>query len=71
MTSQQFLEYFNDFYGKNGIYPIRNVTLAEISKAFQSMLVTDPDFKYVGDSVDREKLRDELFTEEEIDNAYK
>lgn len=63
-TIAKFDKYFHEFYGKDGIYAIRNVTREEIKAAIEKI----DDFE--GDSVDREKVRDILFTEDEIKKAH-
>lgn len=64
----EFLNYFNSFYGiEEGIYPMRTVSLTEINKAIKEIKKTD---QFDGDSLDRERARDLIFTEEEIFRGY-
>ena len=51
----EFVKYFNEFYGKKGIYPNeKDFTFKQISKAVDTL----EDF--CGDSFDRERVRDIL-----------
>jgi hypothetical protein len=62
-----FIPYFNSFYGPNGLYPIREVTSKEILKALCTLFTIKPDHEFSGDSYDRELIRDIIFgTKEHI-----
>ena len=67
MKRQDFLElndfipYFNSFYGKKGIYPTaRNYDSKDIIKALCVLFTEKPDHEFCGDSHDRELIRDIL-----------
>ena len=69
-TMQEFLAYFNSFYGTNGIYSMgRDATLTEVSLAAEQLANKHGEF--TGDSVDREWVRDIVFTTEELENGYR
>ena len=54
-----FIPYFNSFYGVGGIYSHgRNYTSADIIKALCVLFVNKPNHVFEGDSMDREFLRD-------------
>jgi hypothetical protein len=54
-----FVEYFNSFYGVDGIYSHnRNYTLEDIVVAMDLLFQRKPEYVFEGDSVDRELLRD-------------
>lgn len=60
MTLEQFTEYFNDFYGVEGLYPTdRNYTQEEILKGIENLtqLPERKGIEFEGDSLDREHLR--------------
>ena len=59
-----FLKYFNSFYGTNGVYPMRDVSADELAAAVNKI----DDF--CGDSFDREKCRDLIFTQDEQAIGY-
>lgn len=65
-----FTDYFNSFYGVNGIYPYRDTEAEDILMAIKIVLKDRPDYKFVGgaDSVDRETIRDIVFSQ--LDLAY-
>ena len=68
---QEFTKYFNSFYGTSGIYPIRDVqpeTITEHLKKLQKRF--EGYYQFTGDSVDREYLRDSIFTSKELKKAY-
>lgn len=63
--NENFLEYFNSFYGVEGVYSSgRNVGYDELNKA----VIQLPYFE--ADSFDRERCRDIIFTDVEIDRMY-
>ena len=65
-----FTNYLNMFYGIEGVYPSgRNVNNQEVLKAIK--IFQKKNNKFFGDSVDRENVRDILYTEEEIIQMYK
>ena len=51
----QFIDYCMDFYGPNGVYKL-NFTRDQIRLATDLYLLSDREF--VGDSIDRENVRD-------------
>ena len=60
MTIQDFTEYFNSFYGKNGIYTMGDdLCVADVANAVIAM--QDNGWKFEGDSIDRERVRDIIF----------
>lgn len=61
---ETFREYFNSFYGVNGVYPIKDTSLEAITKAVKKIE------NFTGDSIDREKARDFIFTPEELKKAF-
>jgi len=63
-----FTDYFNGFYGPEGLYPSkRTVTQDEIEKALDKR-----HWEWgAGDSVDRELVRDLIFSEDEMKEMYK
>ena len=56
----EFINYVYDFYGKNGIYDMGatrdNITTATID--YISSLLSKQEYKFCGDSLDRERVRD-------------
>lgn len=63
---RQFYLYFNEFYGVNGIYSSgRRISMVEIANAVSTLENWGG-----GDSLDREKVRDIIFTEEQITKMY-
>jgi hypothetical protein len=62
-----FIPYFNSFYGTKGLYPMREVTSKEIIRALCELFTIKPDHEFSGDSYDRELIRDIIFgTKEHI-----
>ena len=56
---KEFTDYFNSFYGIDGIYSHnRNYSFADIMKALECLFISRPDYIFIGDSIDREYLRD-------------
>lgn len=54
-----FVEYFNSFYGVDGIYTHNsNYKLEDIVVAMDLLFQRKPDYVFEGDSIDRELLRD-------------
>ena len=60
---KQFTDYFNDFYGINGVYPYRDTNMELITIAMELLFKNRPDYIFVGDSMDREAIRDIVFSE--------
>lgn len=62
----EFHSYVMDFYGSNGIYPLkrngRPLTLAAVKQASAQLLrnLRDHRWEFEGDTVDRERVRDLL-----------
>lgn len=68
---QEFTNYMNDFYGVKGIYPSgRNLTIEQVTEAVEKMPEVFPGATFEGDSVDRERCRDILFSKEELKRMY-
>jgi len=68
---KEFTYYLNMFYGIKGIYSSgRDVSKQEVSKAIK-ILKADSSIEFQGDTIDRERARDIIFTEEEIAKIYK
>lgn len=62
----EFTDYFNSFYGVEGIYSSgREISVREIASALTGFR------EFEGDSIDREKVRDILFHGVEIQAMYK
>jgi hypothetical protein len=55
-----FVKYFDDFYGKKGLYPIIGLTKKDIDKGIELRLKSRDDMEWSGDSADRELVRDEI-----------
>ena len=67
----EFVNYFNDFYGKKGIYSVgRDFSLNEIIIGLAVVFANRPDYVFEGDTVDRELVRDVLISEKELEKAY-
>ena len=67
---KQFEIYFNDFYGKEGIYSSgRHIGKSELLNAIGT-IEADTGETFQGDSIGRELVRDLIFTEAEIDEMY-
>jgi len=59
----EFVPYFNSFYGLKGIYSHgRDYEAKDICKAMCVLFIQKPDHKFEGDTVDREMLRDIMLT---------
>jgi hypothetical protein len=56
-TIEVFVKYCMSFYGPNQLYDV-NATEDEIRRATNVRIATRPDIEFVGDSVDREMVRD-------------
>lgn len=73
---KEFYKYFNEFYGKNGLYSCgRNITSSQIDEALEQLNVKHKKqhgtaYAFYGDTVDRENVRDILFTEEQLQKMY-
>ena len=67
MITKQFVDYFNSFYGKDGLYPWKeDITFEVLEKALEFLkfvynFKAKKDYVFAGDSVDREFLRDIIF----------
>ena len=67
MITKQFVDYFNSFYGKDGLYPWKeNISFEVLEKALEFLkflykFKAKKDYVFAGDSVDRELLRDIIF----------
>jgi hypothetical protein len=63
-TLAQFHRYVFDFYGRGGIYPM-GATFDLIEQATQSLMnkLESEESEFVGDSIDRELVRDILISE--------
>lgn len=67
MITDNFVDYFNSFYGKNGVYAWKEDVPKQILEEALSFLKLCYKFKakidyvFTGDSVDRELLRDVIF----------
>jgi len=67
MITKQFVDYFNSFYGKDGLYPWKeNISFEVLEKALEFLkfvynFKAKKDYVFAGDSVDREFLRDIIF----------
>lgn len=68
---KEFTEYFNSFYNVYGLYPIKYTYQKQIKEAIKTLKCKNPKYKFEGDSVDRELIRDVIFTEKELIQAYK
>lgn len=70
MTPIKFKEYFDSFYGKDGIYPIKDTPVDVIEALITLRKYMHSDSEFVGDSFDRELIRDIIFTQEELNKVY-
>ena len=63
-TLTKFHRYVYDFYGRNGVYPM-GATFDLIEKATNSLIskLESEEGEFVGDSIDRELVRDILISE--------
>jgi hypothetical protein len=63
-TLPEFHRYVYNFYGRNGVYPM-GATFGLIEKATQLLIdqLTAQEKEFVGDSIDRELVRDILISE--------
>jgi len=65
----EFTEYMNSFYGPEGVYPsTRTLTVAEVADAV--IQLANGGFKFEGDSIDRERVRDVVFSKAEMEAMY-
>lgn len=67
---ERFTEYFNSFYGVDGVYPYRDTEAEDIYMAIKLLLQSRPDYVLAGDSVDREFIRDIVFSELDLHYIY-
>jgi hypothetical protein len=71
---KKFVNYFNSFYGKNGIYSSgKDIAEKDIMKGLYNVFKRNNSYEWGdGDSVDRELVRDELFKMKVLsDKIYK
>jgi hypothetical protein len=71
---KKFVNYFNSFYGKNGIYSSgKDISEKDIMKGLYNVFKRNNSYEWGdGDSVDRELVRDELFKMKVLsDKIYK
>lgn len=68
MKSVDFLKYVWSFYGPEGLYPIKNITIVDVESATVEVLNRFGDDKFCGDSVDRERVRDVLLETLDFDD---
>ena len=54
----EFIKYFMSFYGRGGLYPIEDLSREDIIKGVEIRLKKRPSMEFVGDSADRELVRD-------------
>ena len=57
----EFFVYVWDFYGEDGLYPIKGLKVDEIITAIQFRKLCLSDINYDGDSWDRELVRDYIY----------
>lgn len=57
----EFTDYVMDFYSEGGLYPIP-ASREDILLAVAVRIIGRPDFEFQGDTVDRETVRDIMFT---------
>jgi hypothetical protein len=57
---EEFVQYVLSFYGDSTQDPVyqMNVTRDDVLHALVELLLSTPNFKFEGDSIDREKVRD-------------
>ena len=56
---EQFIEYVLDFYSpESELYPEMSFTREEVLLGIAERLIRHQEFEFVGDSVDRENVRD-------------
>lgn len=65
---EDFINYVWSFYGENGLYEIKDLTIDEIIKAIRSRKLCLPDIDYNGDSYDRELTRDYILLNRGIED---
>lgn len=79
VIDDKFVNYFNDFYGPNGLYPDKGrtkpISKKEIEQGFAALLKKDAELgsykhEFEGDSVDRELIRDMMIDLNIIDPDY-
>jgi hypothetical protein len=69
--ARDFVAYFNNFYGVNGIYSSgRDISGEDIGYALELLKKQRPAHNFEGDSFDRELIRDIIFSKEEQDKMY-
>ncbi len=59
--NEDFILYVYSFYGKGGVYPM-GATIEMIMDAV-GILLTEEDWNFAGDSIDRERVRDILISQ--------
>lgn len=65
MNKRAFVNYVYGFYGRNGPYPIKGLTKAEIGLATDFRILNEPYLDFEGDSIDRERVRDIIIANRE------
>lgn len=72
-VDDEFVKYFNDFYGTSGIYKKANmgkdITKAQLDIALKARNKRRK-FPFDGDSMDRETLRDILISMKQLNDVY-
>jgi hypothetical protein len=64
---EKFIEYFNKFYGLKGIYSNgQDFTEEQIVNAINYLKRIEPGYKFIGDSYDRELIKDAILYKEKI-----
>lgn len=65
-TLNNFVDYFFNFYDeKKGIYPIKNLTKDQVLDGIKTRIKNKPSLDFIGDSVDRELIRDIILEKKE------
>lgn len=69
----EFHKYFNSFYGGNAdaLYHVKHTTKKVINSAITILKFRNPNYEFKGDSFDREMIRDIVFADKELKDAYK
>ena len=68
--TQEFVNYFNSFYGQSGMFSTnKTYTLSEIQGALVNLIKKSFNYEFEGDSFDRERIRDELISEGDYVNG--
>ena len=67
---EKFTDYFNSFYGENGMYLYRDTGSEDILIAIKLLLADQPDYVLTGDSVDREIISNYIFSRVDLEYIY-